>query len=39
VQTRVGDRLYEGARGRQDGADGFRVVRDRCLFCLSPEPY
>lgn len=36
VQTRVGDRLYEGARGRQDGADGFRVVRDRCLFFLSP---
>ncbi len=36
VQTRVGDRVDEGERGRQDGADGFRVVRDRCLFFLSP---
>ena len=28
--------MDDGARVRQDGADGFRVVRDRCSFFLSP---
>ena len=36
AQTGGSDRLYEGARVRLDGVDGFRVVRDRCLFFLSP---
>ena len=35
AQARVGDRVDEGAQVRQDGADGFRVVRDRCLKFLS----
>jgi hypothetical protein len=37
AQTGGSDRLYEGARVRLDGVDGFRVVRDRCLFFLSPH--
>ena len=36
VQTSGSDRLYEGARVRQDGVGGFWVVRDRCLKRLSP---
>ena len=36
AQTSGSDRVYAGARVRQGGVDGFRVVRDRCLFFLSP---
>lgn len=40
AQTRVVDRVDEGARVRKDGAEGFRVVRDRCLsfLCARPRP-
>jgi hypothetical protein len=38
AQTRVGYRVDEGAGVRQDGGDGFRVVRDRSLDFLSPSP-
>ena len=36
AQTRVVDRVGEGARVRRDGAEGFRVVRDRCLRVVQP---
>ena len=32
ARTGGSDRVGEGARVRQDGADEFRVVRDHCLF-------
>ena len=39
AQTGGSDLVDEGARVRQDGADGFRVVRDRCLSVLPPPNY